>query len=106
MEELGWVLRLRYRGQGDFPGLYAAILVIGMRSQIQYLQIMKNAVILNAHKPDNLAFAKHYVANGRKVLLHTTEPNAEIYALSKNPLVQVRFGSDVNLLHCAGVYLS
>lgn len=62
---------------------------------------MLTIVIFRAHLPEHTAHAKRFIKNGRKIIIHTNEVTPEVVELSKNPLVQSRFGSANNLTHMA-----
>lgn len=62
---------------------------------------MKNIVIFRAHAPKQIAQAKRFLANGHKVLLHTTKITKQLSALVANPMVQLRMGDPYALTQMA-----
>lgn len=66
---------------------------------------IQRVVVLRGHLPEQMQHAKELSSSGKKVLLHAEQATSEIAELSKNPLVQVRFGKPDNLTYDASLII-
>lgn len=64
---------------------------------------MNNIIIFQAHTPKNITVAKQFLANGRKVFLHSTIMTMQLSSLVNNPLVQLRMGDGYALRRQASI---
>ena len=83
---------------------YAAGLLLVCINQTRE-PIMTRIVIFRAHLPEHIGYAKQLIGKGRKALIHTDQVTPEVGELSKNPLVQSRFGSTNSLTFDAGLVI-